>query len=1037
MLFLLLTMLGGFTVWVTDSSAAAERGVKSHAVRLGIGRFNLGVEPNAEQSSALLADLLTARLSEVKEVELVERQAMDRIVKEMSLSLSQPMKASEAVQVGKLAGAEWLLTGSRQKSGGIDSLVIKILDAQTGQIRDLALIPVQNNDVNQTGDRIVDFVKNSTRIYSHHEQRIVFGIGNFENLSVDDRFGSFGNALRTSLESSHQGTRVSIVERSQMDALYSELRLNLAGLTENNGSTPTIRPAFVLVDGIYRTFQDTQFKISLVLRVQRIGGIVKTFSFKEIPGAELDVKIAKAIDSVIENTDGTHPPTLKQKESQEHFERGKALSSLRTLVDGYSFIGGYLISENKEKRRENIEAAVQEFQAALLLQPEWDEAKMYLAFCLCSPDIDRPEQARDYYQEVMSTGSDAKMRELARTLFIRSYLQRDDRKAIQLLSAEAESTTNADRRLRVFRMMEEPATQLFQAGKMSAEERVEYAKKMAFAACERDLAFAGTVKEKDMDCYHIVDGFFSEVCLFLPRDNAHKYIEQISDVMVKEFPSMEVYILGCAFVHVPIESGRHPNRLRELLAVLAGSPEIVKAQSRRNHDLFLRIVERSMSGKLYDLAEKAGTIVTMFHDQDMGWAGKEFQICMAYCDREQGRWREALAAFESMGKLEMLIGPEGPWGKERTEFSAEKAAEECRQHLGIAGHLPADSEDQAKRAPGKFSLGKSLATLGQNFLIACDGNRIWMADGCLLFEYDKSEETYREIKLPDGIEHEITCICVDKEQVWLGTAGNGILELNKHTAQIKVYRDGLFLPNISSLFLSGNRLWIGYGKRSEGGVGYMDLPSKQVHGLGVELNEKSLQTVTSGLSRHFVGNPEHGPPKERIASFSQIIPDELWVLVRGVGLKRYYVSKDEWRLSVDEWNSLNSTIKIDRSTFRAVVATPNAFVMASDSYAGGIDIYDREKQQHLVVPLLKCLREENGYRFKGVKALALDGGRVWAGGEGFLALINIATGRVEKLCDLRHEGVVIKSVQVEGDDLWVSAGNKLYRLPREPAHEVK
>jgi hypothetical protein len=70
------------------------------------------------------------------------------------------------------------------------------------------------------------------------------------------------------------------------------------------------------------------------------------------------------------------------------------------------------------------------------------------------------------------------------------------------------------------------------------------------------------------------------------------------------------------------------------------------------------------------------------------------------------------------------------------------------------------------------------------------------------------------------------------------------------------------------------------------------------------------------------------------------------------------------------------------------------------------------------------------YRFKGFLAVAVDGNKLRAGGEGFLALIDLASRRVEKLCDLRNGHIRVHGLQVDGNDLWVGAKNNPYRLPR-------
>src|SRR5207247_925021 len=100
--------------------------------RLAIG--NIGLPDDA--NNAQVADLLTAELSGAKGLELVDRQSLDKVLRELELNLSGLVRAKDAVRVGKLLRADWFLLGSSTPINGTNSVVARVVDARTGIMLD-------------------------------------------------------------------------------------------------------------------------------------------------------------------------------------------------------------------------------------------------------------------------------------------------------------------------------------------------------------------------------------------------------------------------------------------------------------------------------------------------------------------------------------------------------------------------------------------------------------------------------------------------------------------------------------------------------------------------------------------------------------------------------------------------------------------------------------------------------------------------------------------------------------------------------------
>lgn len=87
-----------------------------------------------DEMQTAFAELLQASLGAIPGVRLVERQKLDTIIAEQKLSLSGLVDPATAVQIGKLAGAQRLLTGSYLELGDQLNLQVRIVDTATGGV---------------------------------------------------------------------------------------------------------------------------------------------------------------------------------------------------------------------------------------------------------------------------------------------------------------------------------------------------------------------------------------------------------------------------------------------------------------------------------------------------------------------------------------------------------------------------------------------------------------------------------------------------------------------------------------------------------------------------------------------------------------------------------------------------------------------------------------------------------------------------------------------------------------------------------------
>ena len=81
-----------------------------------------------------LADMLITDLSNVKSIQIVEREKLEQIIQEQNLALTGIIDESTAAQVGKLLGAKLILTGSFLIMGETMRIDARLVDVSTGEV---------------------------------------------------------------------------------------------------------------------------------------------------------------------------------------------------------------------------------------------------------------------------------------------------------------------------------------------------------------------------------------------------------------------------------------------------------------------------------------------------------------------------------------------------------------------------------------------------------------------------------------------------------------------------------------------------------------------------------------------------------------------------------------------------------------------------------------------------------------------------------------------------------------------------------------
>ena len=109
--------------------------IKGEKVKIGIIEFqSLNEEAKKDNLGKIVSEMLTTSFVNSESFKIIEREQLQKIVQEFQLSQSGIIDTSYAKQIGKITGADAIVTGSVTKIGGDLRLDARIIDVESGII---------------------------------------------------------------------------------------------------------------------------------------------------------------------------------------------------------------------------------------------------------------------------------------------------------------------------------------------------------------------------------------------------------------------------------------------------------------------------------------------------------------------------------------------------------------------------------------------------------------------------------------------------------------------------------------------------------------------------------------------------------------------------------------------------------------------------------------------------------------------------------------------------------------------------------------
>ena len=1011
-----------------SSTPAAE--ITNSTVRLAVMDFETGpVVLRLRAQAGILADAMVSKLAAVQGFELIERTELDRSLREASFSLSGLARPAEAIRLGKLLRADWLVLGAFLRLDATNMVLCKIVDAQTGVLRDLTIQTFPETNLLATAEMLAAFITASRQPAHRLNERLYLGIGAFDDLSLYRRHPEFSEQFQAALSRRFQGSHVSVVERAQVSPLLNELRLAMGGFTAEKSTGSTAQPAFVLVDGLYQSYRDEQTKINLVLRIEPVGGQLQTVSLKEVPGQPLEAKVTEAIERALRELKLTNSAPSRRKESLAQQRRGIDLARLSDRSVTRPFSGSWPMSYDEFAKVEpSLRQAVQAFESALLLNPENEQAKLYLAYCLAKLGGADREQARRYWQEVAVSTTNTALARTARESIAYSYNYSDDLLAAELTEGLAkaaptfeESATYSDKLFEVNR-------RLCLGGKMSAADYLKRLKELWRIQCRQFL--------KRMELkqhFSEYDAFGLELQFYDPGfpnqpEAMREFAGGLTTDLIVEFPQLEPYLLCDHIGWLSQRAAATPDwnsRFGKLLEQSDRNPASVLASSNFYGGTLWRTFMNLVSRPDTNVAHEVGLVLQRQRHLVRKFDLDRLDFHLGYLHFGRGEWSKALAAFERLGDRHVQPGTRGPWGKE-PNVTVLRVADECRRKLGQEVKATTAVSPPIISSPAPIGV-----FAGPELYFAVDGGRVWVLDDTGLYKYDPGTGPAKRIEIglqrlsreyPQPYNILVSSIEVAAGKVWIGTRTKGLISFDQTTGAISNYSvaEGLLMPNVSALLPAGNRLWIGFGNEVSnlglypGGLGFLDLARNEFVGLESELPKGLSRTPSRGATdRHLsvLGDA----PRTYITKFARAPKGQMWALTR-YGIIEFPATQ------TNSWKRLtNSPASVNTGHPPGLVASDRYLAVVAPDPTG-LAIYS--------LPNYECryVKEIDGLPNNSVRSIALDGDKAWVGGKGYVALVDLPSARVEKVCKLRATFSVRSMLFADGN-VWFSCGPGLYRMP--------
>jgi TolB-like protein len=156
---------------------------------------NLSGDKSLEWLRAGSAESLVTKLGQMSKLVLVDRLKLDSVLSEQALGQSGAVDPASAAAAGKLVGAQLLVTGSFQKAGAKVRLNARVVDTQSGRVRQAVEATGKLDDVFMLQDDLAAKLVEVMNIPPSSERDACLALKAANSMTVLKLLGQASNAL--------------------------------------------------------------------------------------------------------------------------------------------------------------------------------------------------------------------------------------------------------------------------------------------------------------------------------------------------------------------------------------------------------------------------------------------------------------------------------------------------------------------------------------------------------------------------------------------------------------------------------------------------------------------------------------------------------------------------------------------------------------------------------------------------------------------------------------------------------------------------
>jgi hypothetical protein len=976
-------------------TAAVEKIDLKRNVRLAIGGIGLA----DEEQNRRVSDLVLAQLAGARGLEMVERQSFDAVLQELNLSASGLVRAKDAVRVGKLVRADWFLLGSPMSLNGTNFTVVRIVDARTGVLREASVF-VSGQSLTQLGSDLAGFIRHSRQNAAEAKSQVYLAVGSFEDLSVNSRQAALPTELRSYLATAYQKTNITLLDREFVNLLLQEVRLDLAGLTdEANPNSTAMQAAYWVVDGFYQSYETTGFEVELVLNVRRMFGRSRQIEVRDKSGEPLFQKVRASIDAVMQADKAALMLTrLTELQAQlaagkEIFHAGKTTRRGSDLIWLNSDYSGNPLSDHEIARlRRNFEEAIRSFETVLLLDANHREARMYLAACYRQFFINRTEEARGLYRELIESESNDPLNGMAGQALAESFRGTNPESKLRWFEAVNQDHPNAFYQSQIKAANDEIA--LGKPGTADAERIAEQKLFESVAKWEKDARGGSWMLNfSNMGLKDYVKSFGTN------RNRAAEQLAALLPRLQATSSNLAPYLIAGAVIYQVDTNAPVVAQFQQSLMEAASHPESLFGPRHYFSMVSREVINWAAANRVYTLAVQIKKVQERMAQKKYAEPlSDDDKMGLAFSYLEAEAWRPALDIFQSYSDRPVRRGFSGNSKDAFMPVFTGKQANFCRVKLGLP----------VERDPREFAMGTNCLCLHTPSVFQVDADGLWVGIGGQLLRLGFDLKTNFIVMLPIEGDVVVSVLCPGTSNLWIGTGGAGLIEFDKNSRQCRrlTVKDGLMMGSISALLLAGDDLWIGYGSTEGGGLGRLDLATRVPKSFTLSL------AAGADVHRHPTGNmafeqPDK-PPHRKIQALASSPDGEIYFATEEHPLRRYRPLENTW-----------SACPLGSGSC-VVAGTKRLFAGSSGGAVGlGVTAWDYANEK------VSAFKEVSGLPLQRVSTLTLDGQTLWVGGFGFIAMADANDGSVRQFAYV--PAVEVDQIQIGGGYVWAKFDGHLQR----------